>query len=137
MENQTASLQQPLYLKVPAKIVSYIFHPLFIPNLYFFMAGNGASPFSLQALHHLIYLQKKLSVILNTAFFPAFSVFLLWRLKFVNSILLKTQKERIIPYVITMIFYWWMWVSDAHLNGSTFCFKILLFRNISYQPLRD
>jgi hypothetical protein len=43
-----------------------------------------------------------------TAFFPAFAVFLLWRLKFSESIFLRTQKERIIPYIITMFFYWWM-----------------------------
>jgi hypothetical protein len=43
-----------------------------------------------------------------TAFFPAFAVFLLWKLKFVENIFLRSQKERIIPYVITMFFYWWM-----------------------------
>ncbi len=31
-----------------------------------------------------------------------------WRLKFSESIFLRTQKERIIPYIITMFFYWWM-----------------------------
>jgi hypothetical protein len=36
-------------------------------------------------------------------------VFLLWRLKFSKSIFLRTQKERIVPYVITMFFYWWMY----------------------------
>jgi len=48
------------------------------------------------------------SVFWMTAFFPAFAVFLLWRLKFSDSIFLRTQKERIIPYIITMFFYWWM-----------------------------
>jgi hypothetical protein len=49
------------------------------------------------------------SVAWLTAFFPAFAVFLLWRLKLSDSIFLRTQKERIIPYVITMFFYWWMY----------------------------
>jgi hypothetical protein len=48
------------------------------------------------------------SVFWMTAFFPSFAVFLLWRLKFSDSIFLRTQKERIIPYIITMFFYWWM-----------------------------
>ncbi|MFX9915856.1 hypothetical protein ABTP64_18780, partial [Acinetobacter baumannii] len=42
-------------------------------------------------------------------FFPAFSVFLLYQLKFIENIYLRSQKERIAPYIITMIFYWWMW----------------------------
>jgi hypothetical protein len=63
---------------------------------------------------------RKISVFWITAFFPAFSVFLLWRLKFINSIFLKTQNERIIPYIIIMIFYWWMWY---------------LSRNFSDQPM--
>jgi hypothetical protein len=48
-------------------------------------------------------------VVWLTAFFPAFAVFLLWRLKFSESIFLRTQKERIVPYIITMFFYWWMY----------------------------
>jgi hypothetical protein len=33
----------------------------------------------------------------------------MWRLKFSESIFLRTQKERIVPYIITMFFYWWMY----------------------------
>ena len=55
-------------------------------------------------------LQQLFSVILNTAFLPIFSVFLLWRLKlFTQSMNLRTAKERIIPYLLVMIFYFWMW----------------------------
>lgn len=52
---------------------------------------------------------RKFNVFWITAFFPAFAVFLLWRLKFSENMLLRTSRERIIPYIITMIFYWWMW----------------------------
>jgi hypothetical protein len=100
--------EEPLYLKAIAKIVSYIFHPLFIPTYIFFwlllrfpFEFAGITPFTLFA--------RKITVFWMTAFFPAFSVFLLWRLKFIDSIFLKTQKDRIVPYIISMIFYWWMW----------------------------
>ena len=46
----------------------------------------------------------------NTLFLPALSVVLLKALKFINSIFLKTQRERIIPYVIANIFYFWMYL---------------------------
>src|SRR5205085_358767 len=48
---------------------------------------------------------------------------LLWRLKFIDSIFLRTQKERIIPYVITMIFYWWMWYLSRNFSDQPFALR--------------
>lgn len=62
-----------------------------------------------------------------TAFFPAFSVFLLWRLKFIDNIFLKTQKERIVPYIITMIFYWWMWYLSRNFTDQPLVLKFFFF----------
>ena len=48
---------------------------------------------------------------LNTVFYPAFSVLLMKGLGFINSIFIPTQKERIAPYLSSMIFYFWTaWV---------------------------
>ena len=63
------------------------------------------------------------SVAWLTAFFPAFAVFLLWRLKFSDSIFLRTQKERIIPYVITMFFYWWMYYLSRNFTDQPIALK--------------
>ena len=52
---------------------------------------------------------RKITVFWMTGFFPAFSVFLLYQLKFIENIYLRSQTERIVPYIITMVFYWWMW----------------------------
>ncbi|HMG67526.1 MAG TPA: hypothetical protein VK588_07565 [Chitinophagaceae bacterium] len=41
--------------------------------------------------------------------FPLISVLLMKGLGFIKSIQLKTQRDRIIPYVVCMIYYWWMW----------------------------
>lgn len=49
------------------------------------------------------------SVLADSIFPGLCSFFLLWRLKFSESIYLRSQKERIIPFVITMFFYWWMY----------------------------
>jgi hypothetical protein len=43
------------------------------------------------------------------SFFPLVTTFLLKRLDFINSIYLKTQKDRIIPYIVCMIYYFWVW----------------------------
>ena len=95
-------------LRVSAKIVSYILHPLFIPS-YVFAWLSWRFPQTFAGISTAGMTFKKISVFLNASFFPAFAVFLLWRLKFIDSIYLRTQKDRIIPYIITMIFYWWMW----------------------------
>ena len=47
----------------------------------------------------------------TTILFPVLTVILLWRLKFVDSIQLKGQKERYGPLMASMLFYFWVfWV---------------------------
>ena len=62
-----------------------------------------------------------------TAFFPAFAVFLLWRLKLSESIYLRTQKERIIPYFVTMFFYWWMYYLSKNQTDQPAVLKFFYF----------
>ncbi len=104
----TQPLYSQAYLKVPAKIISFVLHPLFIPTYIFFWL-TLRFPTQFQGMTPFLMLMRKINVFWMTAFFPAFAVFLLWRLQFIKSIRLRTQQERIIPYIITMIFYWWMW----------------------------
>ena len=48
-----------------------------------------------------------------------FAIFIMSRLKlFLNSITANSAKERIIPYLITMIFYWWPWNVFRNLPDS-------------------
>jgi hypothetical protein len=95
-------------LTVPAKIISYLFHPLFIPT-YLFLFLVYRFPYEFAGITPWKLEMKLFSVFWFTAFFPAFAVFLLWQLKFSSSIFLRTQKERVIPFIITMFFYWWMY----------------------------
>jgi hypothetical protein len=41
--------------------------------------------------------------------FPLVTVLLAKGLGFIQSVFLKTQKDRIIPYVVCGIYYFWMW----------------------------
>ncbi|MFM6968824.1 MAG: hypothetical protein ACKOWZ_00340 [Sediminibacterium sp.] len=102
----TPSPYHPL-LRFMAKVVSYLFHPLFLPT-YIFLLLMLLVPYEFAGITPWQLKLRLFSVFWLTAFFPAFAVFLLWRLKFSESIFLRTQKERIIPYIITMFFYWWM-----------------------------
>ena len=99
---------QPIALKIAAKIISWVFHPVFIPvyvlvfllreQSYLFVALTGA--------------KKTLTVIqfaVMYALFPVVTALLLKALGFISSIYMKTQRDRIIPYVICMIYYFWVW----------------------------
>ncbi|MDB5230918.1 MAG: hypothetical protein JWN76_1723 [Chitinophagaceae bacterium] len=128
MTEQTAAI--PVYdnpvLRFFAKLISYIFHPLFIP-VYFFFWTTKRFPYEFSGLTPTGLNLKTISVFWMTGFFPAFSVFLLWRLKFIDSIFLKTQKERIVPYIISMFFYWWMYYLSRNFSDQAIALKFFFF----------
>ena len=96
-------------VKAIGHLVSYVFHPLFIPT-YVTCFLLFVHPFVFAGYSEKMKIFRLANVILCTAFLPAFSVFLMWRLKLViTTFQLKTQRERIIPYVITMTLYFWCW----------------------------
>lgn len=117
---------QPKILKNIAHLCSFVFHPLFIPT-YFFLFLMQVVPFEFAGITDWQLKMKLFGVFWLTAFFPAFAVFLLWRLKFSESIFLRTQKERIIPYVITMFFYWWMYYLSRNFTDQPSVLKFFYF----------
>jgi len=89
-----------------AHVFSYIFHPLFIP-LYVtwflaFVHPGYFSGFSVLGKKKLLLL-----ITINAFAFPVITVLLLKALGFIESIFLKTQKDRIIPYIASGTFFFW------------------------------
>jgi len=121
MENKA-----PKPLTYIANAISYVFHPLFIPT-YFFIYLMYLMPYEFAGITDWQLKLKLFSVFWLTAFFPAFAVFLLWRLKLSDSIFLRTRKERIIPYVITMFFYWWMYYLSRNFTDQPLALKYFYF----------
>lgn len=103
---ETPTAKTPLPLRWFAKIISVVFHPIFIPLyvLYFivFVHPSYLTGFSESS-------QKQIMVIgfLNLVFYPLFAVLLLKAVGFIQSIYLKNQKDRIIPYMACGIFFFW------------------------------
>lgn len=94
-------------LRAIATVFSYILHPVFMPVLMAWIIYK-VSPMSF-----VQYEGKDLSMVfiqigLTTIFFPVLVVFLLKGLGFIDSIFLRTQKERIVPILATMMCYWWI-----------------------------
>lgn len=99
---------QPAAIRFVAHLLSYVFHPLFIAT-YVTAYLLYVDPYAFAGLPNDRRLFSLLSVFVNTAFIPAFSVFLMWRLKLVQNVFMRTQKERVIPYAAALIFYFWAW----------------------------
>lgn len=105
-----------------SKIISVIFHPLFIPT-YFFIYLLKFYAYEFAGMNSIVSVQRTVGVFVTTAFLPAFTVFLLWRLQFIQNIYIRTQKERIIPYVAIMFFYWWMFYLSRNFTDQPIILK--------------
>lgn len=103
----------PLLIRGFAYLFSFMFHPLFIPVIAtWFLAYIQPGYFT-----GMDPKEKMLTIIrvaLNTIFFPLVTVLLLKALGFIKSIFLESQRERIIPYIATNIFYFWMFLVLNH-----------------------
>lgn len=102
-------------LRFFGQLISYVFHPLFITS-YVMAFLLFLHPAAFVGIETRLKVLRFVHVFVFDAVFPAFSVFLLWRLQFITSIHLRTVKERILPYIIAMIFYWWTWNVFKHLS---------------------
>src|SRR5438876_3045525 len=95
---------QPARFRFAAKVISIIFHPVFVPiYVIFFLvyihpylfAGFSSENKSIAMIQAFVMF----------TFFPVVTVLLLKALKFINTIYLQTQKDRIIPFVACGIWY--------------------------------
>jgi hypothetical protein len=87
-----------------AKIVSFILHPLFVGVMMMFYISY-IHPTLFIAVSDKGRFYKFLTFVVNNVMFPVLVVLLLKGLGFTKSIQLNTQKERIIPYVASVIFF--------------------------------
>lgn len=116
-----------------AHVVSFVFHPLFVP-VYVTLFVLYVHPMMFAGYTDLMKVRMVAMIMVNLTLLPAATVFLCWRLKFVDSIFMNTQKERIIPLAAAMIFYFWCWyvlknnhgVPDEFRNFLLGCFITII-----------
>lgn len=102
-----------------AKALSIVLHPVFVPTLVFafFVIASPSLFFGLTPKNVNMWL---ISIAYITITFPLLVVFLMWRLKFIETIHMNEPKERYGPLIASMLFYFWVfWLFhkqfDAHL----------------------
>ena len=140
--------RQPSWLKTIATIMSYLFHPVFIPvYLTYFITKVRSYEFS--GLTQWDKTLLLLLAIISYAFLPLLCVLMLRALRFADSVYLKTQKDRIIPYIICMTFYFSVWyyfkknhylddlvsMSMAVFNASVFGFLVNISMKVSMHAI--
>jgi hypothetical protein len=101
-------------VRVAAKIISYIFHPLFVP-LYIGLFLI----YEVRLFNDRTDWQQKLILaqfFIYYTFFPLMTTLLSKALGFIQSVYLKTRKDRILPYIVCEIFYFWGWYVFRNLH---------------------
>jgi hypothetical protein len=95
-------------LRIIATIISYVFHPVFVP-LYIVLFLLYIHPAVFAGFSSWQKTKILFPAIGMYAFFPIITILLLKALSFIDSIYLKTQKDRIIPYIACNLWYFWIW----------------------------
>ncbi|HRO44634.1 hypothetical protein [Agriterribacter sp.] len=93
-------------VKILAQFFSWLLHPLLV-GLYMALYLIYFNPEYFMGVSTSGKTQTLFIYLINSVFFPLMAVLLCRGLGFVQSVYLKTQKERIILYAISMIFFFW------------------------------
>jgi len=96
-------------MQVLAKIISVLFHPLLILTymLVLFLLVNPYV-FGIHSIQEPFGMQLILRVFLSSFFIPLVAVLMLRFTGLVQSLEMPERQERIIPYIVTGIFYLWL-----------------------------
>jgi hypothetical protein len=113
MSMPVSELHIPRPIDLMARLISIIFHPLLV-GVYMAAYLVYINPY------YYVYLPKAqgffnlITVVNNNFFFPMLVVLLMRGLGFSQSIYLKTTRERIVPYMASIIFFFVTWNAFYH-----------------------
>lgn len=98
-----------------AKIISYIFHPVFLPSYSLLLLFNLKLYFSFG-----LTLKSQITllafVIVTTVIFPLLIIFMLKKHGLISAVEMGTREDRRLPYVLTSIFYFITYNMFQHLQ---------------------
>ena len=120
-------------MRFTASVISYLLHPLFIP-LYV-----GCFLMFVHPGYFVGYnTQQKVMLLIRIAyvmvFFPVVTVLLLKAIGFIESVMLHTQKDRIIPYIACGIYFFWAYLvfrNQPSIPGVLTAFTFAVFLSSS------
>jgi len=112
-------------MKLISKIVSFIFHPIFIPvYLAFIIVEFNPNHFlNLHGKHYTIVLSMVAILMVG---FPLFSLAIMKGLGMISSFVMKDVKERFIPMIAVATFYLWAFMMFKPDSKTVFAVDPLL-----------
>ena len=121
---------QPKALQKLAMVISYLCHPVFFP-LVMAVALSLLAPAVFMGIPEKQLKLWFLSIGITAVFFPLFSILLMKPLGFITSFQMPTARERTIPLMSTMIFYFWVTHVFNSMPGTPvpLILKVLLLGN--------
>ncbi len=96
-------------LWILSSILSIVFHPLLLAT-YSFIYVDLFFPYQFMHLAAQQKSQLLATIVTNTLVFPVIVLVLMKALKIVSSFQLRTNKERILPFIAIMLFYFWTYL---------------------------
>jgi hypothetical protein len=129
--NQLRELgDQPQGIRIMARIISYLFHPVFVP-VYVLLFLVYVHPAVFAGASSWDKMKLLFQGVLMFTFFPIITILLLKAVGFIQSIFLSTQRDRIIPYIACMIWYFWIayvWnnLPDTPLEAKIFAAAVFI-----------
>ena len=87
-----------------AKFFSFIAHPMFMPT-YSVVLLFGLNTYINQTIPSKMQFMITLLVFINTCILPIIFILVMLKQKFLTSIYLENQKERILPFVMAFFFF--------------------------------
>ncbi len=96
-------------MKVASKIISYLFHPLLIPT-WMILLMQYANPYWFFEIKAKLGVPVIAAVTLYTFIYPMIAILLLRKLEFIDSLEMPDSKQRIIPMIITIVLYVWVYL---------------------------
>ncbi|MBL7772548.1 MAG: hypothetical protein JNM95_06800 [Chitinophagaceae bacterium] len=117
-------------MKLFSRIVSVVCHPVFLPTWVIALLLY-LSPELFFGLDQKQQLLRVITVAYTTVTFPLLTVFLLWRLGFIENMYMRDQRERYVPLIASMLFYFWVfWIFhkqfQAHQALQVFLLAVFL-----------
>ncbi len=97
-------------LHTAARIISILFHPLLMVT-YMLLLLLVINPYQFGVNTILEQWKLVVMVFLSTFAMPIFAVFMMKSLNMVKSMQLEDRYERIGPYILTGVFYLWMFIN--------------------------
>jgi membrane-associated phospholipid phosphatase len=129
-------------LWILSTIISYVFHPILLAT-YAFVYVDVFFPYQFLHLSPQQKTQLMLTIVTNTLVFPVIVLALMRGLKMISSFELRTNKERIIPFIAISLFYFWTYLVVQKLGvghyfshislGASLGIFMAFFANVFYK----